>query len=127
LVFLALILGAMCLPAASIYAWQRSQPSPEDAAVRKSLDYLLNSPTFRFDGLSDSVKVLGVMKDTTITTPFCIVTVEFECGHGGYGDRSGQMVTQFIQHHTAVIHVSEGRVTMAVIDGVWDELAGKFI
>jgi len=121
-------LSAMCLPAASIYAWQRSQPSPEDAAVRKTLDYLLNSPTFRFDGLSDSVKVVGVTKSMTYAQPsFWIVTVEFECSHGGYGDRSGQMVTQLIQHHTAVIHVSEGRVIMAVFDGVWDELAGKMI
>ena len=128
LALLALVLGAMCLPAASIYAWQRSQPSPQDEVLRKALDHLYASPTYGFDGVRDSLKVTEFIQAMNLTPPnFWIVKVEFDCSHGGYGDRSGQVVTQLIQHHSALIHVTEGRVTLMIIDGVWDELAGDMI
>ncbi len=128
LILLALILGAMIFPAASIYAWQRSQQSHEDMSAKIALDHLYNSSTFSFDGIANSVKVVGVTQTLTyVTTRFTIVTIEFDCSNGGYGDRTGQNVIQMIKHHTAVIHIADDLVTMMVLDGIWDELAGQMI
>jgi hypothetical protein len=127
IILLGFILGLMILPVASIYAWQRSQLLPEEISTKKAIDYLYDSPTFSFDGIVSSVKVVGVMPTTTFIPQSMIVTIEFDCSHGGYGDRNGQNILQIIHHHTAVIHITEGLVTKMVIDGVWDELAGQMI
>lgn len=50
------------------------------------------------------------------------MTVEFDCAHPGYGDRSDMMLAQVITHHSIMIHVTEGKVTLAVIDDKWDDL-----
>jgi hypothetical protein len=37
------------------------------------------------------------------------------------------MVLQAVQHHSIVIRVTDGVVTLAVLDGVWDELVGVML
>jgi hypothetical protein len=128
LALLVLVLGAMCLPAASIFAWQRMQTSSEDAAVKVAVEFINGSPTFKFDGVQGSMNATSVTIAETFAPPsFYIVNIEFDCSQGGYGDRTGQRVIQVVQHHTAVIHVTEGVVTLAVLDGVWDELVGVML
>ena len=123
LALLVLVLAAMCLPAASIYAWQKMQPTPGEEASKITTDFLRGSPTYIFDGIKGSMNVSHVVLAKTFAPPsFWIVTVDFDCRHSGYGDRVGQIILQVIQHHTAVVHVTNSVVTMAVIDGVWDEL-----
>jgi len=53
--------------------------------------------------------------------------VEFECGHSGYGNRSGQTLLQVVTRHVAEAHVINGRVVGMVLDGVWDEVGQAFI
>jgi hypothetical protein len=48
LALLVLVLGAICLPAVSIFAWQRMQTSPEDEVVKVAVDFIEKSPTFKF-------------------------------------------------------------------------------
>ena len=123
LALLVLVLVAMCLPVVSIYAWQKMQPAPDEEASKIATDFLRVSPTYIFDGIKGSMNVSSTVLAQTFAPPsFWIVTVEFDCCHSGYGDRAGQMVLEVIQHHIAVVHVTDGLVTMAVIDGVWDEL-----
>lgn len=125
---LALMLGAMCLPAASIFAWQMLQVSPEDEAAGVAVKWIEGAPTFAFDGIEGSIRVESVTLAETFAPPsFYIVEISFDCSHGGYGDRTGQMVLQVIEHHTATIHVTDGAVTMAVLDNVWDELNGTML
>lgn len=91
----------------------------EDIAV----GWLMGAPTFRFDGVSDSVKVTDSWQAMTFAAPsFWGVTIEFDCLHAGYGDRTGQILAQVITHHVATIHVTDGRVTLAHIDDAWDEM-----
>ena len=47
---------------------------------------------------------------------------EFECSNGGYGDRSGQYVTEVITPHTARIIVVKGKVISAIMDEKWDTM-----
>lgn len=90
----------------------------EEESQQTALDYLLDSPTFKFDGMAETVKLTETM---VLRCPSCWTFVyEFESRHGGYGDRTGQMVTQAITPHEAAITVIQGDVTNAVMDGKWD-------
>jgi hypothetical protein len=123
LAMLTLVLAVMCLPAVSIFAWQRMNVSPEDEAAGVAVKWIEGAPTFSFDGVAGSINVDSVTLAQTFAPPsFYIVELSFDCSHGGYGDRSGEMVLQVIEHHTATIHVTDGAVTLAVLDNVWDEL-----
>ncbi len=91
-----------------------------------ALDWLLNAPTFNFDGVASSAKVVDSWLAMTFAAPsFWGVTIEFDTLHAGYGDRSGQFLAQVITHHVARIHVTEGAVNFAEIDGAWDEVKQK--
>jgi len=91
-----------------------------------ALDWLINAPTFKFDGIEGSVIVVDSWLAMTFAAPsFWGVTVEFDCLHAGYGDRDGEMLAQIITHHVARLHVTEGAVTFAEIDDAWDEVKQK--
>jgi hypothetical protein len=88
-----------------------------------ALNWLVNAPTFKFDGVAGSARVTDSWLAMTFAAPaFWGVTIEFDCLHAGYGDRTGQMLAQVITHHVANIHVTEGVVDFAIIDDVWDEV-----
>jgi len=90
----------------------------EEESQQKALDYLKNSPTYKFDGMSETVKLTETM---VLKCPSCWTFIyTFDSRHGGYGDRTGQMVTQAITPHEAAITVIYGDVTSAVMDGKWD-------
>jgi hypothetical protein len=88
-----------------------------------ALNWLINAPTFKFDGVEGSATVVDSWLAMTFAAPsFWGVTIEFDCLHAGYGDRTGQILAQMITHHVVTIHVTEGKVTLAAIDNQWDEL-----
>jgi hypothetical protein len=51
----------------------------------------------------------------------------FTSSHGGFGDRTDQVVTQVLTPHVMEIIISEGAVISAVTDGEWDELNNQFV
>ena len=125
-VVLAIIVAGI-FPALSIYTWQaKPMEYSEEGAIDLALHFLRNSPTYRFDGIPESVRVTGAYRART-PVPTWLVTIEFECRHSGYGDRTGQVLLQVITSHTIGVIVEEGRVIRATIDGVWDEIAQKMI
>ena len=86
-----------------------------------ALEWLRNAPTFSFDGIEDSMKII----DSVILESYpeqYVITIDFECAHAGYGNRTGEVLAQVITEHTAVITIVTGEVQGAVIDGAWDEL-----
>ena len=88
-------------------------------------EYLKSSPTFVFDGMEDTIKLVG---DWTMRCPYCwAFEFEFQCSHAGYGDRTGQVVAQVITRHTASIAVHRGEVVQAVMDGVWDMMEQEMV
>jgi hypothetical protein len=125
-VVLALMITSL-FPAASIYAWQNRTPSyTEEGTIDIALEYLKNSPTFKFDGILDSINVTGAFRART-PIPTWVVSIGFECSHSGYGDRTGQILLQLITPYTIAVTVVEGRVTEATIDGQWDEMAQELL
>ena len=71
-----------------------SGPGPygvEDALSVAS-GFIVGDETFKFDGMLDT---LTMAHTGTLSSPYTYeVTVSFTCAHGGYGDRTGMMVTQ---------------------------------
>ena len=114
-----LVIGA--LPALSIYAWQTTLVFTEQSAVKTATRFLSEAPTYSWDGVEGSIRVLDSYKTQTPDAVWTVV-IEFTCAHAGYGDRSGQTVATVVTDHVITITVEDGSVVDAVIDDVWDEL-----
>jgi len=114
-----LVIGA--LPALSIYAWQTTPVFTEQAAVKTATKFLSEAPTYSWDGVEGSIRVLDSYKTQTPDAVWTVV-IEFTCAHAGYGDRSSQMVAAVVTDHVITVIVEDGSVVEAVIDDVWDEL-----
>lgn len=93
-----------------------------------ALDFLYKCPTFKFDGIRQTVRVQEVV--TLKTMDAYRVYISFDCANPSYGDRTGQTFHGYsglTQQHLIKINVLEGKVTNATIDGVWDEVNQKTI
>jgi hypothetical protein len=87
--------------------------------------YVVNSPTFRFDGMEETLELVS---EDTLRCPYCWEFVfEFDSRHSGYGDRTNQALAQVITPHTARITVQEGEVVSAVMDGKWDMMKQELL
>ena len=128
LVLAIAIVIALALSFAQLYPGTIEEPEvgcDKGKSREIAKDYLLNSPTFRFDGIEDSLKLVVT---NTLKCPCCWEFVfEFQCRHSGYGNRTGQILAQVITPHTARIIIEQGRVTSAVMDEKWDMLEQKMI
>jgi len=95
----------------------------EEESRQTATDYLMNSPTFKFDGIEGSITLMTFHAlENKDTWEFIY---KFECAHPGYGDRSGQILAQIITPHTARIVVRKGGVVSAVIDEKWDIMGAR--
>lgn len=105
----------------SAAACSASDENEIDRRVAESV--LRNSPTFRFDGVPDSVELLGAAAgDCSACREF---TFGFEGSHPGYGDRSTLTLDEAVTQHKAVITIEDGLVTAARIDNIWDVLTQR--
>ncbi len=110
---------------AGIFAMQNTQ-SPEQKAEGIALKFLKSSPTFQFDGVPDTVKIVDVQVLESYPIQYRVV-IEFVSQYPGFGQRTGRLMLGHSQQHTIKITVVEGKVKSAVIDEVWDELNQKSI
>ena len=117
------------LPSASIYALSKQGQSPDDhydEIQRMALDFLINGPTFSFDGIMDSIKVIDIYTMESFPEQH-VVIISFDTLHAGWGDREGTFVAQVVTPHVIKITIVEGKVVSAVIDDKWDELKQEVI
>ena len=79
------------------------------------------SPTFLFDGISNTL----VETPNSAAGMEAVVSFNFTSRHGGYGNRSGQIVTQALTPHTIYVTVDlkTGEVTHARTDFTYDEFS----
>ena len=78
------------------------------------------SPTYSYDGIEGS---FSLIKSTAARCPGCYVfTFQFQSRQAGYGDRTGKLLAQVITDHEAVVVVTEGEITQAILDDMWDML-----
>ena len=93
-------------------------PSPTEQESREvARNFLINAPTYKFDGMPETLKLVSSRKLDFASWEFVF---EFDCRQPGYGDRTGLMLAQVITPHTARIEVQKGAVASAVMDGKWD-------
>jgi hypothetical protein len=122
---LALMITGM-FPVLTLNAWlNRPVEYTEQGAIDAALYYLKTSPTFRFDGIEETIEV----EETRILESYpiqYIVIISFDSRHAGYGDRAGQVLAQVVTPHSAWIKVVNGEVVSAVLDNTWDELSQEF-
>jgi hypothetical protein len=100
---------------------QTSEPAPDVLQAELAIDFVKNASTFAFDGIGDSITVEDVMILESFPVQY-VVAINFESLHGGYGDRTGQFLTQAITPHTVIVTVVDGKIISAIIDDVWDEV-----
>ena len=117
-----LILALLAVLALSVGACSESSESPNlgldspDEGLTVAENFVKNSPTFKFDGIPETLK----LSDTVHVNDNIQYIFEFDCRHAGYGDRTGQVLAQVIEHHVAMIIVKNGQVISGIIDARWD-------
>lgn len=107
-----------------------TQPIPVDVfdTIQGTMakDFIITTPTFAFDGIQETLNVIDIRIMESYPEQY-VVTLEFTSTHGGYGNRTDQIVTQALTPHTMEILIVEGEVLSAVTDGTWDELNNQYV
>jgi hypothetical protein len=128
----------LILCALLILGWQSvaSPPSAQAAGSAWAIDgsrgigiaeaFVRNSPTFRFDGLEDSLRLEAFRP--MASCPGCYeYTIYFESGHPGFGDRSGQGTTAALTPHRGTIVLRDQKVVSGVLDNTWDMTSQRIL
>ena len=98
-----------------------SSDDGDEVDRRLAESFLRNSPSFRFDGLPQSVELRDRTGGDCET---CVAyTFGFESSHPGYGDRTDLPIAASVTPHEAIISIEDGLVTGARIDSIWDVIA----
>lgn len=117
------------LPSVSIYAFSNQGQTPDnpyDDFQQIALDFLINGPTFSFDGILDSIKILETYTMESFPEQH-VVIISFSTSHAGWGNRKGTFTAQVVTPHMIRITIVERKVVYAVIDDKWDELKQEII
>jgi hypothetical protein len=109
-----------------IYAAFDYQQAPEPTVTVIARDFVINSPTFVFDGMPDTLTIGEVTVLESFPEQY-MISAQFDSAHGGFGNREGQALTQAITPHIMELIISEGVVISAITDGIWDELNHQYI
>jgi len=113
-----------------------SQSTPTDTSTptqvayqQKVEDFIKNSSTYKFDGIPGSIifikSVSSVEGASTVPPEDWDFTVEYQTGHPGHGDRTGQMLAQVVTNHRAFIKIESGVITSTACCHIWDIQADK--
>jgi len=92
-----------------------------DDSVQIAVYFVKNSPTYQYDGMDGTLKVVEhrILESYPVQN---VIIITFDSSHAGYGDRTGQILAQVVTRHRVSVTVVEGNVVHAVIDEYWDEL-----
>jgi len=102
-------------------------PAYDDETITDiAREFIISAPTFAFDGMEDTLEFGPITILESFPEQYKL-DVMFTSAHGGFGDRTDQVVTQVLTPHTMEIIISEGQVISAVTDGEWDELNNQFV
>ncbi len=98
-------------------------PQTPEANQKIAWDFVVNSPTYKFDGYGIKIEDSKEL-DCTSCWQF---DFSFSSRHSGYGDRTGRVLAQIITPHKVTVTTENGKITKAVIDGKWDEIKQKSV
>lgn len=97
---------------------------PDDIPVQTAEAFVRSSSTFSFGDAGD---IIGADKAAESPDGTVIVTVRYQTGQPGHGDRTGQVLAQVVTDHSARVTVEGGKVTSATCDGIWDMVSDAAI
>ena len=97
-----------------------SVPATREKSEKTARLFLLECPTFIFDGIRDSVRLSVI--DILPQLHCWKFTYSFDCRQPGYGNRKGHRLLPFLAEHRIAITVKNGTISEAIIDDIWDEL-----
>jgi len=100
-----------------------AQKATLDDSRTAAESFIKGEATFKFDGMPETLKLVNTEQQANGWT----FRFEFDSRHAGYGDRTGQSLAQVITHHTAIITGENGKITLAVMDGVYEMVSQKFL
>ncbi len=92
-----------------------------EAVLGIAQEFIKSSPTFVFDGIEETFSLELIAIRESFPEQY-VIEADFDSLHGGYGDRTDEMVIQVITPHSMNLVVINGEVTSAMLDGKWDEL-----
>jgi hypothetical protein len=116
---LSLVLVLLVATAASAVMLNAYDPgkeiiSDEEAAVLIAKHFIMNAPTYAFDGIDGTILFNQTISLESWPVQY-IVILSFESRQAGYGDRTGEMLDQVITTHIATVEVVNGEVVHAVM------------
>lgn len=83
---------------------------------------LTQSPTYTFDGYDLQYQKTHYLRGEHHYE----FVYTFQSSHGGYGNRTGEIVTEVITAHTITVEMEGNDVTRVIIDSEWDDIVGDF-
>jgi hypothetical protein len=98
----------------------------EERVAGIAQDFVVQAPTFKFDGITETLRVLGVVTREIFPLQH-VITITFDSRHADYGNRTGQVLAQVITPHRAEVTVINDNVVSAILDDQWDELKQEHI
>jgi len=93
----------------------------DERAIKIAEEFILQSPTFKFDGITESLEFI-ILESPVPIPPIYNIQISFDSMNAGFGNRAGQALAEVITHHEAVVVVIREHVVSALIDDEWDEL-----
>jgi len=93
----------------------------DERAIKIAEEFILQSPTFKFDGISESLEFI-ILESPVPIPPIYNIQISFDSMNAGFGNRVGEALAEVITHHEAVVVVIREHVVSAIIDDEWDEL-----
>lgn len=84
-----------------------------------SKQFIITSPTFSYDGISDSLEIQIISLDEA--SGF-LVEGKFKTNHSGFGNRVNLDLPEEITLHIIEMLIVDKKVISAVIDNQWDEI-----
>lgn len=97
-----------------------SSENADQIAENIAKDFIIQAPTFKFDGIMDTLQVQDTIILESLPVQY-VITITFDSTHAGYGDRTDQFVATVITHHTAKVTVENYNIVSAILDDKWDE------
>lgn len=91
----------------------------EDELKEIASEWIMEAPTYSYDGSDLEFVDYNVSPENPAQST---LNYTFTSTHGGYGNRSEQIVTQVITEHSIEVMLYNRNVISATIDGVWDEI-----
>ena len=107
------------------WLWHLIGDFTEDAALNTAEDFIMNSPTFTFDGIEDTLELVETLYPDIENAWQFVFT--FESRQAGYGDRTGEMLAEVITPHEVSVAVEQGEIRTALMDNEWDMLEQEII